>query len=504
MQITVESREPSRMAADLLAIPLVELDPARWKLPARLEALDRASGGRISAAIGAGDFRGKRGETLLLFCAPAAPARRLLLVGLGSEDAVDAEALRRAAASAVGAALGRKAAHVALLAPALRRVRAPAQAQALAEGAGLAAYRFDRHKTRREEPAPAIASVTLVLERAADLRAARTAARVGEILADSQNLARDLSNAPANHLPPAALGQAAQKVAKEVGLRCRVLDVAELRKRKMGGILGVGLGSANTPRLIVLEHGAVLKRRPTVCLVGKGITFDSGGISIKPAAGMHEMKHDMSGAAAVVGALRAAALLRLPLHVVGVIAAAENMPSGTAYRPGDVLETASGQTVEILNTDAEGRVVLADALHFARTEYEPDAIVDLATLTGACVVALGKWCSGLWSSDEGLAGRLLRAGESSGERLWRMPLWSEHREAIRSEVGDWKNTGGRDGGAITAAAFLWCFVEKTPFAHLDIAGTAWADKATPYQPRGATGVGVRLLLEWLRSGFARD
>ncbi len=341
------------------------------------------------------------------------------------------------------------------------------------------------------------------------MRAARQAAHVGQVLADSQNLARDLSNQPANALPPAGLASAAEKMARECGLACRIFDVPELRKRKMGGILGVGQGSMHPPRLVLLEHNAPPKRRkaarrttatrPTLCIVGKGITFDSGGISIKPAASMHEMKHDMSGAAAVVGAMRAVALLKLPLHVVGIIAAAENMPGSKAYRPGDVLETASGKTIEILNTDAEGRVVLADALHFARTEYSPQAIVDLATLTGACVVALGKWCSGLFVNNEDLAKRLIEAGESAGERLWQLPLWSEHRDAIRGQVADVKNTGGRDGGAITAAAFLSCFVDDTPWAHLDIAGTAWVDKGGPYQPHGATGVGVRLLLEWLRS-----
>jgi leucyl aminopeptidase len=509
MQIAVESREPARAEADLLVLPLFTLDPLRWKVPPRLAALERQLGGRIATAIGSGDFRGKRGDSLLFHAPSIAPIRRVLLLGLGDESALRADGLRRAAGSAVAVGQARRAVRVAFLVPTLRRLKPALQAQALAEGAILATYRFDRYKSKREDAPAPIDSFTLVFERAADVRVAREAARQGVVLAEAQNLARDLSNEPANELPPVALAREAEKVARAAGLLCRVLDVPEMRKRGMGGILGVGLGSANPPRLIVLEYGATPKRRgtaarraparPTVCIVGKGITFDSGGISIKPAAGMHEMKHDMSGAATVVGLLQAAAKLKLPLHVVGVIAAAENMPSGTAYRPGDVLKTASGQTVEILNTDAEGRVVLSDALHFARTEYAPDAIVDLATLTGACVVALGKWCSGLFSNDDRLAGQLLQAGETTAERVWRMPLWDDHREAIRGEVGDIKNTGGRDGGAITAAAFLSCFVEKTPWAHLDIAGTAWADKPNPYQPRGATGVGVRLLAEWLRS-----
>jgi leucyl aminopeptidase len=233
-------------------------------------------------------------------------------------------------------------------------------------------------------------------------------------------------------------------------------------------------------------------------LIGKGITFDSGGISIKPSAAMDEMKHDMSGAAAVIGAMRACALLKLPIRVVGVIAAAENLPSSTAYRPGDVVTTMSEKTVEILNTDAEGRVVLADALHYARTEFEPDAMVDLATLTGACVVALGRWATGLFGNHERLIAAVRSAGESCGERSWPMPLWEAHRKAVRSEVADIKNTTGRDASSSTAAAFLANFVADTPWVHLDIAGTAWSNKASPYLKRGATGVGVRLLLEMLR------
>ncbi|HXH28374.1 MAG TPA: leucyl aminopeptidase, partial [Candidatus Polarisedimenticolia bacterium] len=234
------------------------------------------------------------------------------------------------------------------------------------------------------------------------------------------------------------------------------------------------------------------------CIVGKGITFDSGGISIKPAAGMEEMKHDMSGAAAVVGALRACALLELPHPVVGVIGAAENLPSGTAYRPGDVVTSMSGKTIEVLNTDAEGRVVLADALHYARTEFEPCAIVDLATLTGACMVALGRWATGLFGNHEGLIERVRAAGDATAERAWPMPLLDGHKEEIRSKIADIKNTGGREAGASTAAAFLSHFVGETPWVHLDIAGTGWSSKTGPYHPGGATGVGVRLLLEVLR------
>ncbi|HVH20736.1 MAG TPA: leucyl aminopeptidase, partial [Myxococcota bacterium] len=289
---------------------------------------------------------------------------------------------------------------------------------------------------------------------------------------------------------------------RELGLRVRVLDVPAMKKLGMGGILAVGGGSANPPRLIALEYQPPGKKgrgaRKPVALVGKGITFDSGGISIKPSAGMDEMKHDMSGAAAVIGTLRAAALLELETPVVGVIGAAENMPSATAYRPGDVVTTMAGKTIEVLNTDAEGRVVLADALHYARTTWKPDAIIDLATLTGAMVVALGAWATGLFGNNAKLIELVRAAGDATGERAWPMPLLDAHKEEIRSEIAEIKNTGGRPAGSSTAAAFLWHFVGDTPWVHLDIAGTAWTSKPGPIQRKGATGVGVRLLVELLR------
>jgi leucyl aminopeptidase len=518
MQVSVESQDASQTSVDVLAIPLFAADgaskPGAPKLPPRLAALDAKLGGRVAAALASGDFRAKRAETLTLYPDAGARAKRIVLVGLGPEATADAEALRRAAGSVVGLASTRGADSVGFVVPAQRRLRPPAVAQALAEGAVLADYRFDAYRAANGNGRKSVSRFVVLAEKAQDARASRPAAHVGVVLAESQNVARDLSNQPANALPPVALAQAAERVAKEVGLACRVLDVPELRKRKMGALLAVGQGSENPPRLVVLEHNAPARgakarggrRLPTVCLVGKGITFDSGGISIKPGAGMHEMKHDMSGGAAVIGAMRAAALLKLPLHLVGLVAAAENLPSGSAYRPGDVLTAANGVTIEVLNTDAEGRLVLADALHYARTEFSPGAIIDLATLTGACVVALGKWSSGVMTNRERLGERLRRAGEETAERVWPLPLWEEHREHIRGDVADIKNTGGRDGGTITAAAFLSHFVGDTPWAHLDIAGTAYTDRAGPYQPKGATGVGVRLLLaclrDWKTANFA--
>jgi len=506
MKLTVDSHDLARMQVDLLALPLPSLASGA-RLPARVAALDRALGGALELAVRSGDFRGRRGDHQLVYGRGKTGPRRVQLLGVGDESKLDAEALRQTAGRALGAAAARGARSVAIALTTNRRTPAGPAARALAEGAVLACYRSDAWRTRREDEKPPVARTTLVVERAGDLAAAREAAELGRVLAECQNVARRLSNEPPNVLTPETLAREARKVAHEVGLSVRVLDVAEMRRRKMGALLGVGQGSQHPPRLIVLEHKPKRGRtRPTVCLVGKGVTFDSGGISIKPSGGMHEMKHDMSGAAAVVGAMRAAALLDLPLHLVGVIAAAENMPGGEAYRPGDILTSMSGLTIEIQNTDAEGRLVLCDALHYARTTFEPAAMIDLATLTGACVVALGSATCGLFGNHEGLIDAIRRAGDAAGERAWPMPLFDEHREQMKSPVADLKNvSGNRDAGACMAAAFLSRFVGDAPWAHLDIAGTAYTSKTGPYQPYGATGFGVRLLVqllqEWPRLGL---
>jgi leucyl aminopeptidase len=498
MLVTAVSRKPAEVETDLLVVPLAQLDGPQHRLPARVTALDRALGGRISALVESGDFRGKPNQKLLLYPNGELRAKRVLLLGLGTKP--DLDALRRAAGTSVKEGAARRVVKLALAVPALRGVTPAGVAQALAEGSILGGYRFDAYKEKSDDAPGEVAALQLCFDRATDLRAARQGVKRGTILAESQNVARDLSNQPGNVLPPAALARRAQAVGREVGLHVRVLGVPELRKRKMGAILAVGAGSANPPRLIVLEHRPTPapRKNETICFVGKGVTFDSGGISIKPSSSMDEMKHDMSGAAAVIGALRACALLGVRHHVVGVIGAAENLPSGTAYRPGDILSSASGKTIEVLNTDAEGRIVLADALHYAATEFSPRAIVDLATLTGACVVALGRWATGLFGNNDRLCELVRRAGETTCERAWPLPLWEGHRKAVRSEVADVKNTGaGREAGSSTAAAFLAAFVGDTPWVHLDIAGTGWTTRPEAYQPRGATGVGVRLLLELL-------
>jgi leucyl aminopeptidase len=501
MRVTVDARAPSASQVDLLALPIASDEVRRSRLAPRLAAIDRSLGGVIAAAVGSGDFIGKAGQQVLAYPDRRRRAKRILLWGMGDAKGIDAEALRTAAGTAVSRAAAVRSTRVALVLPPLGAGSDPESCQALAEGAVLGGYRFDAYREKNEETSSRVGAVTLLVPRGQNLRASRDAARRGVVIAESQNVARELSNLPPNVLSPEQLAQEARTVAREVGLQVRVFDVPELERRKMAAILAVGGGSARPPRLVVLEYApkGAAKKSPPLCIVGKGITFDSGGISIKPAQGMDEMKHDMSGAATVIGVLRACALLALPIRVVGVIGAAENLPDGNAYRPGDIVRAASGKTIEVLNTDAEGRVVLADALHYAKSEYDPAAIVDLATLTGACVVALGRWATGLFGSHAGLIEALRAAGEKTGELAWPMPLLDGHKREIRSEVADIKNSGGRQAGASTAAAFLSQFVGDTPWAHLDIAGTAWTTSAVcGYQGRGATGVGVRLLLELLR------
>ena len=504
MQVSVRAQALSKARADLVVVLVTQLtakspkSKAPKRLPPAVAALDRACGGPIAALVASGDFEGKRGETALLYPTGKTAPGRLLLIGLGDEKELDAQRLRMAAGSAVKRARSKRTSSLALGIPKLRRIKPAVVAQALCEGVLLGAYRFDRYQEQKPDAASGPSSVALLLD-GGELRAVREAVGRGQILADAQNLARDLSNEPANELPPVKLASVARATARKAGLRCRVLDVKQMEKLGMGAILAVGRGSANPPRMIVMEHVPKRKTRntPTLCLVGKGITFDTGGISIKPSGNMHEMKHDMSGAATVVGAMQAVGKLGLPIRVVGVIAAAENMPGGRAYRPGDVVHSMSGKTIEILNTDAEGRVVLADALHYARTEFKPDAMVDLATLTGACVVALGRWATAVFSRDDELVAELVAAGETTGETLWRMPLFDEHERAMKSTVGDLKNAGARDAGASTAAGFLAAFAGEGSWAHLDIAGTAWGGDSAGYKVAGATGVGVRMLLEWL-------
>ena len=482
MDITVKTGSVLREESDLGVLATFE---------------DAALPDAVANLLEPADYRGRAGQTLLLYPRGAVSPRRLLLVGLGRHESVTAESVRRAAAEAVKRARELQVAAISIGAVDDLPLDAETAGQAFAEGLDLGAYRYWKYRTGlTTEQTFAVESATVYTgdARAADLSAGVTA---GQAIAGGVALARDLVNSPGYAMTPARMGEEAVALGERLGLKVTVLDKAQLTEQGFGGILAVGQGSSNDPCFIIMEHGAA-GDGPTICLVGKGLTFDSGGLSIKPAEAMDTMKSDMGGAAAVFGAMQTAAELKLPLHVVGLVSSAENMPSGTAYRPGDVVTTLSGKTIEVLNTDAEGRIILSDALFYAQ-RYNPAAIIELSTLTGAIVIALGSHATGMMATDQALADRVSQAGETSGERVWQLPLWPEYHEMIKSEIADIKNIGGRAGGSITAGAFLAAFVGDYPFVHLDIAGTAWADRpAKPYEAQGGTGVGVRLLAEFLR------
>jgi leucyl aminopeptidase len=445
-------------------------------------------------ALSGGDFSGKEGETALLYANGDLAAHRLLLVGLGDRSSFTLEKLRRAAANVAKRirSLGVREAALALTSPEGAGVEG--SARAAAEGATLGLYRFTRYKTGGKEANAEDEPEALELVLDNDEVAASRGVDVGVRVASATLLARDLANEPSNAATPEYLAAKAREIAERYDMEAKVLDRAGIEAEGLVGLATVGRSATNEPRFIVLEHREGGDAAPIV-LVGKAVTFDSGGISIKPSSGMENMKFDMSGGAAVLGMMEAVGALDLPLNVVAIVPATENLPGGDAFKPGDVLGMHSGKTVEILSTDAEGRLILADALSYAR-RYEPAAVVDCATLTGACHVALGDYASGLMGNDEDLIAEIQTAGETTGERAWPLPLLDEYTEQIRGDVADIKNSGGRYGGALTAGAFLKEFADY-PWAHLDIAGTAYGKKGNAYTPKGATGVPARLLVEFL-------
>lgn len=457
-------------------------------------AVDAALGGAITDLIGAGDLTGAAGEVKTLYPRGAIPAKRVLVVGLGPADAFDLHAARRAAGAAARAARDAGAKSVATIVhgAGIGGLDAARAAQATVEGMGLALYRYDAPKQKRDERS--VDEITVVDHNAEHLAEVEAGVKAGDAIAEGVALARDLANGPPNICTPGYMADTARRIAAEAGLDVEVGDRAWAAGNGMGAFLAVAQGAGYAPAFIILGHNAARTDLPTVVLVGKGVTFDTGGISIKPADGMDRMKTDMSGGAAVAAALCAIAELKPPVRVVGVIPIVENMPGGRAIRPGDVLRAASGKSVEVNNTDAEGRLILGDALWYAQQKGATH-LVDVATLTGACVVALGKFVSGLFASDDAWRERVRQAGARAGDRLWPMPLDAEFGELLKSDIADIVNTGGRAGGAITAAWFLKEFTGGRPWAHLDIAGTAWADDAKPYCPKGPTGAAVRTLVE---------
>ena len=443
-----------------------------------------------------GDFKGSAGQTLLLYPRGAVAPKRLLLVGLGKRGKASAETIRRQSATAVKEAQKLKIAALTVGVNGEIELEPAIAAQAFAEGIELGAYRFWHYRTGLSDEQTFKVEKAMVFTKSDQQAAAGVA--IGQAIANGVNFARDLVNGPGYAMHPPALGEEAVKLGKRAGLKVTVLDMAQLTEQGFGGILAVGKASEHEPRFIVMEYGKASEATPTICLVGKGLTFDSGGLSLKPPEAMETMKSDMGGAAAVFGAMQAAAELKLPLHLVGLVSAAENMPSSNAYRPGDIVKTLSGKTIEVLNTDAEGRIILSDALFYAQ-RYNPEAIVELSTLTGAIIIALGPHATGMFATDQALADQLSRAGEVTAERVWQFPMWEEYHQMVKSEIADLKNLAGRAAGSITAGAFLAAFVGDYPFTHLDVAGTAWADRPIkPYDTQGGTGVGVRLLTQFLK------
>ena len=489
--------------------PLAQLDAELLVIPAfdgddfvDVPGLDAATGGDVGRAVSTRELTGKPGEVFVATVIHHWNVRRVALVGAGKRAAYDAEMARRVAATGVLAARQRRVARVAVLFRSTtgHTGESPAAAarliQSATEGILLAQHANGRHKSGPPELA-AVADVRLVApELATQLRAdASKAMERGAVLGACTNLARDLGNEPSNFLTPTIFAERARAAAEGTTLAVDVLNEERIAALRMGLLLGVARGSSEPPRVIVLRHdppGA--PPAPVLALVGKGVTFDTGGISIKPADGMEKMKVDMAGGAAVIAALRAAALLQAPIRVIGVVPATENMPGGRAVKPGDVLRGAGGKTVEVVNTDAEGRLILGDALWYAR-EQGATHLVDVATLTGACVVALGRVHSGIFGTPDAFVDAIRRLGLVTGDRCWHMPSSDDYFEQLKSDVADMSNTGGRPGGAVTAAVFLKQFTGDLPWAHLDIAGTAWADEGRPWQVKGATGVAVRLLAE---------
>jgi leucyl aminopeptidase len=501
-EVVLATGAPADAGVDLTVVAVCE----GKALSAEAEVFDRKSGGLLSALRSDDGFRAERYETATVYLGPDAPARRALVVGLGKRAEVTLETVRRAAGVVARRAREAGAARVEM--PLIGRdevvaaggATLPDLCQAVVEGFLLGAYRFAGLRGEPPKRARRIESLTVVAPRGAGkaaLQAAVARARAG---AAGVYLARDLAHLPPNELTPAVLADRARRLEKPPRILVSVMDEGAIQSAGMGALLAVARGSVEPPRFIILQYSSGRKRAARLALVGKGLTFDSGGLSLKPAQRMEEMKYDMCGAAAVLGVFRAIAEIGAPVDLVGVIPATENLPSGSAVRPGDIVPSYSGKTIEVLNTDAEGRLVLADALAFTEKTHEPDAIIDLATLTGAISTALGQHASGLFSEDDALAGRLEEAGAATGERTWRLPMWRDYFEHVKSEIADVKNiaNGGAGAGATIGAVFLRRFVHETPWAHLDIAGIAWGDRDRHYSPRGPSGYGVRLLLHLIR------
>lgn len=490
MEFSIKSGSPEKQRSACVVVGIFE--SRKLTLPAEL--LDKASGGYISDIIRRGDMEGKAGSTLLLHNVPATLCDRILLVGLGKEKDFKEKEFAASVRTTVKVLneTGAFDASIFLTELTVRKRSIAWRVRQTAIIALDATYKFDQFKSKKEEIRRPLRKLTLSVERRNELAPAEEALAQGIAIAEGMAMTKTLGNLPPNICHPTYLAEQAQEMAEEFKLGCEILERADMEKLGMGSLLSVARGSHQPPKLIVLTHQGGKAGDKPIVLVGKGVTFDTGGISLKPGADMDEMKYDMCGAASVLGAMRAVARMALPINLTVVVPATENMPGGNASRPGDIVTSMSGQTIEILNTDAEGRLILCDALTYAE-RFEPDTVIDVATLTGACVVALGSVATGLFANKDGLARDLLDAGEEANDRAWHMPLWDDYQELLKSPFADMANIGGRYGGAIAAACFLSRFTKKFEWAHLDIAGTAWKSGAD----KGATGRPVPMLTHYL-------
>jgi len=495
MEITLASGSPEKQKAGVIVIGAF----ADGALTPAAKALDAASGGRLAAVLGKGDLDEAAGSTLMLHGLAGVAADRVLLVSLGKKDAMSQRAYRDALSGVAKALASGTASDAALaLSPQITGLSLPWRIQTAARLLADGAYRFDYPRAKKDAKARGARKITLLIGGKADARAT-AALKTGLAIAEGMALTKDLGNLGGNVCNPGYLADTARKLGKEFKFSVEVLERADMEKLGMGSLLSVGRASYSPCKMIVMQYkGGKASAKPVV-LVGKGVTFDTGGVSLKPGANLDEMKYDMCGAGTVIGVFRTIARMKLPLNVVGIVPAVENMPGGNASRPGDVVTSMSGQTIEILNTDAEGRLILCDALTYAE-RFKPDCVVDLATLTGACVIALGAHASGLFANDDALAAELLKAGTETGDRAWQMPVWDDYWPQLKSNFADMSNLGGPPAGAITGALFLSRFAKAYKWAHLDIAGTS----SVSGPAKGATGRPVPLVAQFLmkRAGVA--
>ena len=495
MNIQVKSGELTTTATDVLVCLDFEKEKTMGK---HIKALDRTLSGQLTDLRQNGEFQGKPNQATLVHMNGKVSAKRILLVGVGTREDLTLDRLRQAMATAVKRVRQVKAKGCVCVMPDVPKSvgHADIVAQVLIEGAILGDYRFTEYRTNESENGKSLQSCTLLLPQGSDLSDVKEGARRGQISGEATCFVRDLCNHPANVMTPSRVVAEARKIARESKIQLKVLEKKDMEKLGMGGLLGVSRGSIEPPKFIILTYSGGRPTQKPVVFVGKTVTFDSGGISLKPSENMEQMKADMTGGAEVLATVRAASRLQLPLNVVGILPVTENMPGGKATKPGDILNMLSGKTVEVQNTDAEGRLILADGLAYASL-LKPACVIDIATLTGACIVALGQFAIGMLGTDDTLKGDLRKAGEGSGERVWELPLWDEYFEQLKSDVADMRNIGGRGAGTITAALFLKQFIGDYSWAHLDIASTDWSASERPYLPKGPTGIGTRLLIQFL-------